>query len=493
MLIELRVKNFVLLERLELPLERGFNVLTGETGAGKSIVVGALGLVLGGRGAPDLVRASADEAEVEALFDIAGQHRARALLVRAGLDEGEEVVLRRVVQSSGRSRAYVNGRLCTVAQLGELAAELVDISSQHESVALTDPATHLIYLDAFAQLERDRLELGAAVDELMARSKQLAASEQAEQSRGEREAFLRFQLAAIDEVAPRPGEPAELEAERSRLRHAERLGTLTRGAAGRLYDEDGALCDELAKVGGELSAARELDPSLASLCEKVEAARGELVEAARDLGRYGASIESDPERLAQVEERLFALGKLTRQHGGDVASVLVARARIAAELESFAGVESRLVGARAELAARFAKAAQAARSLSAARKKAAASLGNLIGKELDALGMGRARVVVEVAPQTGPSEFEVEGARLGREGIDRVEFLIAPNPGVEPRPLRRIASGGELSRALLALKRALADGGPAGLYVFDEVDAGVGGAVRRRDVGEPEGARRFRR
>jgi DNA repair protein RecN (Recombination protein N) len=479
-LIELRVKNFVLLRQLDIALEPGFNVLTGETGAGKSIVVGALGLVLGGRAAPDLVRPGAEEAEVEALFEVTAQARARELLANAGLDEGNELVLRRVVHASGRSRAYINGRLCTVGQLGELAAELVDISSQHESVALTDPSTHLGYLDTFARLGAERATLETTVDQLVTRAKAVAEREALEQNRGEREAFLRFQLAAIDEVAPRPDEPAELETERARLRHADRLSQLTRRAAARLDEDEGAVCDELAKIGGELSQARDLDPSLGPLCQQVESARAELVDAARAIARYAENIEGDPERLAQVEDRLFHLGKLMRQHGGDVAAVLAARARMAAEIDASSNADGWLEQAHAEVDALYRKAADAARALSAARKKAAVVLGDLIGKELDGLGMGRARVVVEVLPQRGGSAFDVEGATLGREGIDRVEFLIAPNPGVEPRPLRRIASGGELSRALLALKRALADGGPQGMYVFDEVDAGVGGAVAER-------------
>ncbi len=480
MLVELRVRNFVLIEHLELRLERGFNALTGETGAGKSIVIGALSLVLGGRAAPDQVRPGAAEAEVEALFDVSDAPRARETLALAGLDAGDELVLRRVVQSTGRSRAYLNGRLCTATQLAEIAPELVDISSQHQSVSLTDPGTHLAYLDAFAKLNPERGRLSEIVDELVVKAKAVAELERVEQGRGEREAFLRFQLAAIDEVAPREGEGSELEAERARLRHADRLARVTRDAAERLYDRDGAICDDLARIGGELAGVRDLDPILAPLCENVEAARGTLADAARELGRYADGIEANPERLAEVDERMFQLNRLTRQHGGDVAAVLEARERMQAEIESLSGTVDRLADERAEVARMLAKASGMARSLSAARKKAAVGLGDAIGKELDALGMGRAKVVVEVAPQRGTSDLEVEGARLGRDGIDRVEFLIAPNPGVEPRPLRRIASGGELSRALLALKRVLADGGPAGLYVFDEVDAGVGGAVAER-------------
>jgi DNA repair protein RecN (Recombination protein N) len=480
MLAHLGVKNFVLLEQLDLSLEPGFNVLTGETGAGKSIVVGALGLVLGGRAAPDLVRPGADEAEVEALFDASAAPRARELCERAGLEAADEIVLRRVVQSSGRSRAYLNGRLCTAAQLTELASELVDISSQHQSVALTDPATHLVYLDAFAKLDSDRAALSVVVDDLLAKSKKVAELEDIERGRGEREAFLRFQLASIEEVNPRAGEVAELEGERARLRHAERLGRVTRSAAERLYDKDSAICDELARLAGELGSMCELDPALSPLSAGVESARSELVDVARALGRYADGIEADPERLTTIEERLFQIGKLTRQHGGDVEAVLAAKDRMSAEIDSLAGAQDRLGEQRAAVAALLTKAGGMARALSKARKKAAVLLGDTIGKELDALGMGRARVVVDVAPQRGGTDLDVEGARLGRDGIDRVEFLIAPNPGVEPRPLRRIASGGELSRALLALKRALADGGPAGLYVFDEVDAGVGGAVAER-------------
>jgi DNA repair protein RecN (Recombination protein N) len=481
MLSELRVRNFVLIEELALRLDPGFNALTGETGAGKSIVVGAVGLVLGNRAAADLVRPGADEAEVEALFDISRAPRARAQLAEAGLDQGDEVVLRRVVQSSGRSRAYLNGRLCTAAQLAALASELVDISSQHESVALADASTHLAYLDAFARLEPDRLKLAAFVDQLVAKSKEVQSLEELERNRGEREAFLRFQIAAIDEVDPRPGEHDELSAERLRLRHAGRLREVSRGAADRLYDKDGSICDELARLGGDLASARELDRTFESLASSVDAARSELVEAARELGRYADAIDADPGRLAEIEERLFQLGKLTRQHGAAIEDVLAARERMSAEVESLGGAQGRLAERKAELAALLAEASQRARALSSSRKEAATKLGRLIGKELEGLGMGRARVVVEVAPQrSSGGEFDIEGARLGRDGIDRVEFLIAPNPGVEPRPLSRIASGGELSRALLALKRVLADGGPLGLYIFDEVDAGVGGAVAER-------------
>lgn len=477
MLVELLVRDFVLIDTLELRFEPGFNVLTGETGAGKSIVVGALGLVLGGRARPDLVRPGCEEAEIQARFDVSQSPGARAKLAESGIED-DELVIRRVVQASGRSRAYLNGRLCTAAELLALAPELADVSSQHESVSLTDPNTHISYLDAFAKLDPLREELATLVDQVSTKAKELADLREKERGRAEREAFLRFQLAAIDELSPQPGEIEELEAERARLRHADRLGAATRGAADRLYDADGALCDELGRLASDLMQVADLDPSLRPLAESVEAARAELVEAARALSRYADGIETDPTRLAQVDDRLFRINKLARQYGGGVDDVIAARKRLEKELDALASAEERIAVVDGELKEALGVAARQARELSAKRRQEAERLGELISRELALLGMGRARVVVDVAQLEGSGgELEVDGARLTRDGIDRVELLIAPNPGAPPRPLRRIASGGELSRALLALKRVLAENGPAGLYVFDEVDTGVGGAV----------------
>jgi len=478
MLLQLSVHNVVLIERLVLELHAGFNVLTGETGAGKSMLVDALTLVLGGRARPDMVRAGAREAEVEALFDVPPGSRVAAKLEAAGVPCESELVVRRVVQAEGRSRAFVNGRLCTAAQLAELAPELCDIASQHESVSLTDPATHLEYLDAFGKLDTAREALGAEVDALAEVQRDLAAVRESERGRAEKEDFLAFQLREIEELAPRAGEETELEHERGRLRHAERLGQATRNAADRLYEGEGAICDELARLASDLDAAAEVDGSLAPLARSLESARSELADAARELSRYSDAVEANPARLAEVDERLFRLQKLLRKHGPTTHELVAAKEQLARELESFARTTDRAAELEAARDARLAKAAAAARALSKARRKAAERLADGVGRELGQLGMGRARVVVDVTPTAGhDGGLDVDGARLTRAGIDRVEFLIAPNPGEDPRPLRRIASGGELSRALLAIKRVLAENGPAGLYVFDEVDAGVGGAI----------------
>jgi DNA repair protein RecN (Recombination protein N) len=478
LLAQLTVRNVVLIERLVLELAPGFNVVTGETGAGKSMVVDALSLVLGGRARPDLVRGGAEEAEVEALFELSPGSRAAAKLEAAGIPSERELVVRRVVQAEGRSRAYVNGRLCTAAQLAEIAADLCDIASQHESVSLTDPGTHVEYLDAFGRLEGDRVRVAEQVDALAEVLRELEAASAQERGRAERDDFLRWQMREIDELEPRDGEETELEHERGRLRHAEKLQAATRHAAERLYEGEGAICDELGRLASELDQAAGIDGSLAPLARTVESARGELSDAARALARYAETVEASPERLAEVEERAFRLQKLLRKHGPTTADLLAYRAGLARELASLESASERVGELEAEKSRRAAEAGTAARALSRKRRDAAEKLADAIGRELSQLGMGRARVVVDVQPTASAGDaLLVDGARLTRAGIDRVEFLIAPNRGEEPRPLRRIASGGELSRALLALKRVLADQGPAGTYVFDEVDAGVGGAV----------------
>jgi len=519
MLVQLQIRNLVLIENLVLELRAGFNVLTGETGAGKSMIVDALSLVLGGRARADLVRAGAREAEVEALFEIPAGSRVLAKLEAAGIPfddvaaadlrrsasggaglagAGVGVVVRRVLQGDGggdaslgggasappaaslRSRAYVNGRLCTAAQLADLAPDLCDIASQHESVSLADPATHVEYLDAFGKLDNTRDSLAEDVDALASVVKELETVRASERGRAEREDFVAFQLHELDELAPEPGEETLLDQERSRLRHAERLTQATSAAAERLYEGEGAICDELGRLAADVDGAASLDGSLTPLARQIESARSELSDAARALARYAEGVDLNPQRLIEVEERLFRLQKLLRKHGPTTAELLVHREALRGELEGLAGSTARAATLEKDRDARLAKVGSRARTLSQRRRQAAEKLADAVGRELAQLGMGRARVVVEVAPISmgaADASLQIDGARLTRSGIDRVEFLIAPNKGEEPRPMRRIASGGELSRALLALKRVLAEKGPAGLYVFDEVDAGVGGAI----------------
>jgi DNA repair protein RecN (Recombination protein N) len=400
----------------------------------------------------------------------------------AGVATANEIAIRRVVSSTGRSRAYVNGKLCTAAELAALAPALVDVASQHESVALTDPSTHLDHLDRFAELETERAALAAEVRGLEALQESIRSLRAREKTRAEREAFLRFQLQAIDDVAPKPGEIDALRAERSRQRHAGRLRELVERASVRLDAEDG-LCDQLGRVAGDLRAAAELDAGLGPVASSVAACFAELRDAAATAARYLDADAAEPGRLESIEERLYRLETLLRQHGPTPEDVLEARARLANELAELEGAESKIGEEERALSERLPPAQARALALSSQRRSAAERLGLAIGGELAGLGMGGARVLVEVEPLTPREEgaaLSAGGARLTASGIDRVEFLIAPNKGIEPKPLRKIASGGELSRALLALKRVLAGSAPPRLYVFDEVDTGVGGAVAER-------------
>jgi DNA repair protein RecN (Recombination protein N) len=478
MLLCLRVKNLAIIDALEVEFGKGMNVVTGETGAGKSILVNALSLVLGARAEPQVVRTGATEAEVEALFDIADHPLVREHAAQMGLDSEDEIVLRRVVQASGRSRAYVNGRLASAAQLAELARGLCDISSQHEHHTLVDATSHVNFLDAFAELNPLRTQMGEAFRVLAEAHAALRDYSDDVSKRTERADLLRYQIREIEELDPRPNEQAALVEERDRLRHAERLAAVTGSAEDALYSRDEALCAELARVLRGIEEAVSLDPQLKPIAIQLASAHRELEDASRELGAYARGVVHDQSRLGDVEERLDALSRVARKYGGTIESAIAHRERAKRELEAIDhGVEHR-ESLEKQRAAAEQRARAVAEQLSEARRQAAAKLGRAVSQELASLAMGDATITVEVEPaKNRDGELSVNGARLSNTGIDRVEFLIATNAGETPRPLSKIASGGELSRAMLALKRVLAGVGPGGLYVFDEVDSGVGGAV----------------
>ena len=483
MLTFLRVRSFAIIDELEVELGAGLNVVTGETGAGKSILVDAIDLVLGGRGKPEVVRTGAAQAEVEATFDVSGDALVRERLLARGIEETEELIVRRIVSASGRTRAYVNGTLATQGELAELTAGLADVSSQHEHHSLTDPARHLGYLDAYGRLEGERGKMKVAFVALEDAGKALAEAREQARGREDREDVLRFQLKEIEALAPEAGELGTLAAERDRLKHAEKLLAAARGAEEAIYARDRSIADELAQLGRALGDAAAIDPRLRGPFDRIEAARAELEDAARDLGHYAHGVSADPDRLTEVDERLHRLGRLARKHGeagaaDPVLGILAFRDRARAELDSLGSAEQRLESLERARASALEVATKCAHALSSDRKKAAEKLGRAITTELGSLGMGGAEVRVDVASL----EARGDSSGLSSTGMDRCELLIAPNVGEVARPLRKIASGGELSRALLAIKRVLAglreaEGRASGLYVFDEVDTGVGGAV----------------
>ena len=477
MLSLLRIRNLAIIEELELDAGAGLNILTGETGAGKSMLIAALKLVLGGKGRGDLVRTGQDQAEVEALFDLSADPVAQAVIREDGVEVGAsgELIVRRVVLASGRSRAYLNGALVTLQQLERVARGLVDISSQHQHHTLVDASTHLGHLDAFGGLQAEVAAVAEAHAAALEARRALTAAEAALRERADREDLLKMQLAEVSELKPQAGELDELDAALVRARHSARLHQATSGAEQALHSANGSIGERLLTVLGPLHEASRFDPGLGELVGRVEGARLELVEAARDLGQYARAVGVDPRGLREMEERAYALKRLARRHGGDLAALLRWRDEARAELAALSQGEARVeeLSRAAQLADQ--RALALAERLSGRRATVAAALGAAITAELQGLGMPEAALSVCLEPVS--AGLLIEGQRLGPRGLDFAQFLIAPNPGEAPRPLAQVASGGELSRTLLALKRVLAGMGPVGLYVFDEVDTGVGGAI----------------
>lgn len=469
MLSYLAIRDFAIIHALQVELVPGFCVLTGETGAGKSILVQALHLLLGGRAATDMIRTDTDAAEVEAVFRLPDGARALHRLDEMDLRDGDQLAIRRVVSRSGRSRAFVNGRAVTLSVLGELTRGLVDISGQHEHVELIDEETHREVLDDFGGLGPERAEVGRAVRALGEVEAGLAELETRDRRRAEREELLRFWLARFEEVAPRPGEDEALVLERDRLRHVERLQAGAQEALESLYDGEPSAVDLLGRAGARLEELLRFDPGLETIQAGVEGLARQAEDLARDLRRASGGLEADPDRLQQIEDRLAALRGLVRAHGPDLRAAVDKWAGMRDELAALDTLAGQLDALRARRDQARERAVEAARRLSARRRRVAERFAARLVQELEKLAMRAARVEVEVRDR-GP-----EG--LDAQGMDDVRLMLSANPGEDLRPLARVASGGELSRVLLALKAVLAEVDRVPTYVFDEVDSGVGGAV----------------
>jgi len=469
MLCELRVENLLLIERAELRLARGLNVLTGETGAGKTVLAHALDLLLGGRAKPGIVRPGAAEAYVEGVFELPDALRGE-LGERLPAD-AEEVVLARRIGADGRTRALVNGRSATVTDLRELAEPLITFYGQHEHRKLTLAGAQLEILDGFcgeAQLAR-RAKVAAAHG--VAREAQTALAELQELA-GAREReldLLDFELAEIDAAEPSEVEADALRAERERLRHVEALRGASLAAAEAASADEGGVASLLAAGGRGLLGGQGIDPGLDALAERWHALIYEVDDVAGELRAYAEGLDAEPGRLDAVEERLAVLDRLERKHGGTIAAVLAHAGACRARREELVGAEVAIEAATARLAAARSQLAAGCSALRKARAAASPKLSAAVRRRLDELAMKGAAFDVALTER-----------EPGATGSDVVEFLIAPNPGVPAGPLRETASGGELSRIMLALMGVAAAGaGGAGTLVFDEVDAGIGGQTAR--------------
>ena len=480
MLLELRIENLLLIERAELRPGPGLNVITGETGAGKTVLAHALDLLLGGKPRPGVVRPGTPEAYVEGAFELpAGllaQPELGELRERIG-DEGGELVLARRVGADGRTRAFVRGRSASAADLRLLGGRLVAFFGQHEHRRLAVAATQLALLDGFCGADhlRARGELGRAHARVRGLERELAELRARAGSRDRDLDLLAFEIAEIEALGPSEEEERELTAERQRLRRLDALRTAASAGAEALAPESPEAPGYTAMVAEAerlAEAVAGVDAALDALAERLRAARIEAEDLAGELRRYVADLEAEPGRLDRVEERLELYERLERKHGGSVAAVLAHANRCMAEQERLRSAEVETDRLEAALGAARARRDELADRVSATRRAAAPELAAAVERELAALAMGDASFTVELEDR----------AEVGPTGSERVELLVAPNPGVPAAPLRESASGGELSRVMLALMTVAGVGGSETI-VFDEVDAGVGGQTARA-VGE---------
>jgi DNA repair protein RecN (Recombination protein N) len=468
MLTELRIRNFAIIESLTLPLSPGFNVLTGETGAGKSIIVGALGLLLGERGSGELVRTGSERATVEGVFDVSDRPEIVEALDQRGIEiEEDTVILRRELSLGGRSRAWANGATVTAGTLAEVGRLLVNLHGQHEAQSLLDEDSQRATLDAFGGANEVAARVHAAHDEVVLLRRQIAELSRRKADAEKRADYLRHVAREIEDAKLSVGEDVRLEEEARRLENADELRALASAVAAALDGDEEAVLPRLAGVRKPLSSLQRIDPSLEKLQESLDSGHYAIEELARALADYAASVELDPERLEDVRRRRDILFRLTKKYGPTLDDVIEAgrSARTELDLVDSGSLDIRQLEERSSQAT--SRLGEAAAELTRLREGAGERLARAVEEVLPDLGMTDGHFSVTLIPRD----------EIGATGAEDVEFRVALNVGHEARPLARVASGGELSRVMLALKTILARLDRVPTLVFDEVDAGIGGRV----------------
>ena len=484
MLEHLAIRNFAIISGLEIRPRPGLNILSGETGAGKSIIVNAVNLILGGRASADLIRTGTGEARVEALFAVPADSPLGHVLSELDIPFEGEVLVSRTISREGRNAVRINGALATLQMLSRITPYLISVSGQHEHQRLLRPENHLLMLDDFGGLEPDRLALAERFDGYTRTRNRLKGLDREIREMEERRDLARFQMEEIGSARVEAGEDERLEEERTRLRHAEELRSAVGGAYQGIYERDGAVISEVARFEQELERAARLDRRIEPARQALVSVRAELEEAALQLRDLRNRLPMDPNRLEEVEERAQLLNRLKRKYGPTLEEVLRTGERLARQMDDLEEKrqERERLGAEAAIAAEDLLAR--ALALSERRVEAAGRLSGAVEQELSLLDMAGTRFEVRFEKEEAAgSEPQEALERLGPEGIDRVEFLLSPNVGEAIRPLARIASGGELSRIMLALKTILAGNASVETVVFDEVDSGIGGGTAET-VGE---------
>lgn len=486
MLTELRIENFAIIDKLQLEFARGLLIFTGETGAGKSIIMDALEMLLGGRAETSVLRNGAERASVEGIFQLRGltQKNVNEILRREDLlDDENYLTLARDLRREGRSTARVNGRIVNLSLMREIGAFLVDIHGQTEHLSLLDARSHLGLLDRFANSETALTGYRQSYHALQSLRRELSELRAAQADAQRRIEMLSFQVEEITSAQIKPGEEETLRQERDRLANAENLAASAQEALTLLDEgtpETPAVTDLLGQATAALTSLARVDASQAEIATRADGLLESFSDLARDLRRYLESIEYNPKRLEETEERLDLLRRLQRKYGGSLPAVLEFGAKARQQLETITNASEKLAELESREAILLNELAGRAAKLTALRQQAAEKLAKGIESELNALKMASARFGVDFQNKADPSGLpQPNGQRLAFDasGSDRVEFLIAPNPGEGLKPLAKIASGGETSRLMLALKNTLAQADPVPTLVFDEIDQGIGGRV----------------
>ncbi len=465
MLTDLIIKNFAIIENLHVTFGSGFNVLTGETGAGKSIIIDAVNLLLGGRARGEIIRTGEDEASVEAIFDLSEELLLGRRLVAAGLDNDGELLVRRMIARSGKNRIFINGSPVSLTQLRELISGLVNIYGQHEHQNLQRTETHLKLLDSFAGLQEPLAAYRSAFAAYQQLQKELDSLNFAERERQQRLDMLGFQQQELLNANLEAGEDEELERERSILQHAEKLTAATVGGYETLYAGQHAACEKISVVADQLEALQQIDPQLGSLAKLLQTNLYSLEDIASELRDYSEKLDFEPQRQQQVEDRLALLSSLKRKYAPTIAELLEYLEQISAELNNLSDIEGRREQLRQQLEVQKELLIESGKHLTRQREKASFELATEVERELSDLAMANADFSLHFAVLAEPSI----------DGLESGQFYLAANPGEEAQPLAKIASGGELSRIMLALKRSVPEGDGVRTLIFDEVDAGIGG------------------
>lgn len=469
MITSLRIRNLATIEEIELDFQPGFTILTGETGAGKSIIIDGLKLLLGERASPDLIRTGKKEATIEAVFKVKNISSESPLA--SYLIDGE-IFLQRSITAEGTGRAYINGILVPIRRLKEIADELVDIYGQNDHVFLLQLENHLHYLDDYLEASSLRQQVSSLCRQLKRLIEEKKAIEERQKDRERRLDFLAYQIEEIKRANLRPGEWEELVAERYRLKNAEKITRLCERALEIAYYQENSLLALLKRLITQLDELSQFEPTFKEIINHLENLDILVKEAVDNLIRLAERQEAAPERLEKIEERLSQIEKLKRKYGGEIKDILDYLDKIEEERKELLNSEERLFDLHREIEATFKEYQNKAQLLSEKRKKGAKDLEEQLKKEISQLGLKQAEFHIKIKSQP----LTLDQIDLIKEtGWDEVEFLISPNPGEELRPLRRIASGGELSRIMLALKAMGKEASGEKTLIFDEIDAGIGG------------------